>query len=59
MTTIMPQSELTKKAINWICEQKEAVDTPLSALIEQAAVRFNLGPKDVQFLERFFKEQES
>lgn len=59
MTTIMPQSELTKKAINWISEQRETVQKPLSALIEEAAVRFNLGPKDVEFLERFFKEQES
>lgn len=57
MSTVMPQSELTRKAVAWLSEQKtEKPDTPLSTLIEQAAMRFNLGPKDVQFLERFSQE---
>ena len=59
MTTIMPQSELTRKAIAWICEmQEEEGAKPLSALMEDAATRFNLSPKDVEFLQRFFKEKQ-
>ena len=56
MTTVIPQSELTKRAIDWICERQVALDNPSArrAAIEQAAVRFNLGPLDVKFLERFF-----
>ena len=60
MTTIMPQSELTRKAIAWICEAMEnQTDKGLVALIEEAGVRFNLGPKDMEFLQRFYKENQS
>ncbi|MDC0336401.1 hypothetical protein OAN24_05870 [Pseudodesulfovibrio sp.] len=57
MTTIMPQSELTRKAIAWISEMRQDERSkPLASLIEEAAVRFNLSPKDVEFLQRFYKE---
>jgi hypothetical protein len=53
----MPQNELTRKAVAWICETRDHGDKrTLSALIEEAGVRFNLGPKDMEFLLRFFKE---
>ena len=59
MTTIMPQSEMCRKAVAWIDEQRgERPDAGLARLIEEAAQRFNLGPNDCQFLERFFKEQD-
>lgn len=58
MTTIMPQSEMTRKAISWISEMQENISSKgISALLEEAAVRFNLGPKDVEFLQRFYKEK--
>jgi len=57
MTTIMPQSELTRKAVAWISEMLECkTDKSLVVLLEEAAVRFNLGPKDVEFLQRFYKD---
>jgi len=53
----MPQSELTRKAVAWICELRDNGDErPVPSLIEEACVRFNLGPKDMEFLLRFFKE---
>ena len=59
MTTIMPQSELTRKAIAWISEMKQGDSSKsLVALMEEAAVRFNLGPKDEEFLHRFYKENQ-
>jgi len=59
MATIMPQSELTRKAVAWICERREEGDLrPLSALLEEAGARFNLGPKDVEFLLRFYKDKQ-
>ena len=59
MSTIMPQSELTRKAVAWICEKREECETlSLAALLEEAAMRFNLGPKDVEFLHRFYKEKQ-
>jgi len=58
MTTIMPQSELTRKAISWISEmQQDDSDKSLDKLLEEAAVRFNLGPKDVEFLQRFYNDK--
>ncbi len=57
MTTVMPQSELTRKAVAWISEeQTNDTEKSLSQLVEEASVRFNLGPKDEEFLHRFYKE---
>ena len=59
MTTIMSQSELTRKAIAWISEmQEDEAGKSLNALLEEAAVRFNLGPKDVEFLQRFYDDKQ-
>ncbi|MGE4505840.1 MAG: hypothetical protein AB7D51_10870 [Desulfovibrionaceae bacterium] len=59
MSTIMPQSELARKALAWICEEREKPGAkPLAQIVDQAAMRFNLGPKDVEFLARLLAEQE-
>lgn len=59
MTTIMPQSELTRKAIAWIDEiQQSEPKQLLATTLEEAAMRFNLGPKDVEFLNRFYKDNQ-
>jgi hypothetical protein len=57
MTTVIPQRELTKRAIDWICEKQLKVDDADARrkAIEEAARRFNLSPLDEEFLERFFK----
>lgn len=57
MSTIMPQSEMCKKAVAWISDQLRETGKPLAGLVEEAAMRFNLGPKDCEFLQRFFAEQ--
>ena len=56
MTTVIPQSELTKRAIDWICEKggSEATGPELARHIADACARFNLGPLEQEFLERFF-----
>ena len=60
MATIMPESEQSRKAVKWIDEQhRERPETRLDVLIEEACQRFNLGPKDAEFLQRFFTEQGS
>lgn len=55
MATVVPQSELMKRAIAWI---SEAIKTKGSfgAVIDEASMRFNLSPKDVEFLKKFFTE---
>lgn len=57
MSTVIPQSELTKRALEWLCAQREErPGAALRLLIDEAAVRFNLGPLDVEFLERCLAE---
>ncbi len=56
MSTIMPCSDLARRAIEWISEGlKEG--KPLPQLLEEGAMRFNLGPNDQEFLTRFYKEE--
>ncbi len=58
MPTIVPQSELHRKALQWISERRprECDAACLARLIDEAAMRFNMGPLDVEFLQRFFRE---
>ena len=58
MTTIQPQGENIRKAIKWISEERQAgTATSNNRLVEQAAVKFNLSPNDVEFLSKFVKEE--
>ena len=57
MTTVMPQSELMRKAVTWVSERKTAGE-PLAKVLDEAGMRFNLSPKDQDFLRDFFKNSE-
>jgi len=55
MATIMPEGENVKKAVKWISAQlEEKNNEPLAILIEDAVFKFDLSPKDADFLTRFF-----
>jgi hypothetical protein len=57
MNTIMPKGESIRQAVKWISEKRsEHGARPLSALIEEAALRFNLSPKEEMFLRTNFSE---
>jgi hypothetical protein len=59
MPTVMPEGAAVRKAVQWISrEREENANKPLASLIEQACVRFNLSPKDAEFLQRFFTESQ-
>ncbi|MBU1205311.1 MAG: hypothetical protein KKH04_00035 [Proteobacteria bacterium] len=60
MTPIMPEGTAVRKAIQWISQKREEErKSSLMSLIDQACIRFNLAPKDCDFLHRFFSEQET
>ncbi|MEZ0576822.1 hypothetical protein [Halodesulfovibrio aestuarii] len=59
MTTIMPQSELVKKAVVYIYEQRKKYPKNFNKLLDQAGMRFNLSPKEAEMLKDFFKQSES
>ena len=58
MTTVMPQGELLRKAVTWISECIEKTGKSTAVLIDEAAMRFNLSPKDTEFLIKFFKDNQ-
>jgi len=58
MSAIMPEGAGVRKAVQWISKMREEGNTPLPALMDQACVRFNLSPKDCEFIHRFFTEGE-
>ncbi|HOC58516.1 MAG: hypothetical protein KBA28_02940 [Syntrophaceae bacterium] len=56
MATVMPESENMQKAIKWISDSLEdSTNQPLHMLIEKAVFKFDLSPKDTEFLMGFFR----
>jgi hypothetical protein len=59
MPTAMPEGAAIRKAVQWISKtREEGSPAALIVLIEQACMRFNLSPKDAEFLHRFFTESQ-
>ena len=51
MSTIMPESELVRRAAAWISGEREAQpEKSLHALLDEAGMRFNLSPVDQRML---------
>ena len=60
MTTIQPQGDALKKAIQWISEaRKKDPEVNSAKLVDQAAFQFDLTPKDSEFLLRFVRQEKS
>ena len=56
--SVQPEGEQLRKAISWIGQRRlEDPGTVLFKLIEEACVKFDLPPKDSDFLMRYFTEQ--
>ena len=57
MATIMPEGEAIRKAVKWIsAELQEDPGKAHQKLINEAVTRFDLSPKDAEFLTRFYRE---
>ena len=57
MSNVTPQGDALKKAIAWVSEQrKKSPDTSVIQLADEAALQFDLSPKDSEFLLRFVKK---
>ena len=57
MTTIQPKGEKVRQAVRWIsAELQENERLKLSVLIQEASMKFNLSPKEEEFLQAFYKE---
>ena len=59
MATIMPESVNVQRAIKWVSAILEENNQPLQKLVEKAVFKFDLSPKDTDFLNKFFRESNS
>ena len=58
MATIIPEGEKIRQAVKWISElRKEDENASIGLLIEKAALKFNLSPKDESYLRSFYTEK--
>jgi len=57
VSKIIPKGEVVRNAVRWISEEcKENSDAVINKLIQQAATKFNLSPKDEEFLKAFYAD---
>lgn len=55
---IQPEGEELRKAVKWISEERKYnPGTTIKTLIEDASVRFNLSPREEDFLLRTLLEE--
>jgi len=60
MSTIMPEGEDLQRAIKWISSNLEDnPNQPIFPLVEKAVFKFDLSPKDSEFLMSFFRKRKS
>lgn len=59
MTTVMPQSELIRNAVAWVNEHLALPGNSLKKLLDEAGMRFNLGPKEQEFLRDLFSKSDT
>jgi DNA replication protein DnaD len=57
MTTILSDGEMIRKAVKWISDERQTDQSKKhQQMIEEAAIRFNLSPMEVEYLNNFLKE---
>ncbi len=57
MTTIMPEGEAIRRAVKWISgELQEDPHKSIQILINDAVLRFDLSPKEAEFLTEFYRK---
>ena len=58
MATIQPKGDKVRQAVKWISEGLlEDEGRGIALLIQEAASRFNLSPKDEEFLSSFYTSE--
>lgn len=57
--SVQPEGEDLRKATKWISDQlRYEKNVSLREAIEKASVKFDLTPKDTEYLMRFFSKKE-
>ena len=59
MTTLQPEGEDLRKAVKWISEEHmDKPDRNYRSIIDEACLKFNLSPKDAEYLLQMAKKAE-
>ena len=52
--SVQPVGEDIRKAVKWVSEKRKfEPEKDLNKIIEKACIKFNLSPKEAEFLRRF------
>jgi len=58
MHDLLPEGEELRRAVKWISAHiQEDPEQTLNKLVQEAIFRFNLSPKDAEFLMRFYRKE--
>ena len=58
MSNIQPQGEDLRKAVKWLSEERQSDSgKDIKIIVQEACARFDLSPKDADFLTRFASEE--
>jgi len=56
---ILPKGEELRRAVKWIADKiKDNTDKPITELIAEVSLKYNLSPLDQEFLVRFYVDGE-
>ncbi len=58
MTTVMPEGKRVRDALQWISDQGKESENQ-DKLVQDAVFRFNLTPKEEEYLYHLFKKSRS
>ena len=57
MHDLLPEGEELRRAVKWVSAHlQENPDHPLHKLVQEAVFKFDLSPKDSEFLIRFYRK---
>lgn len=60
MSTIIPEGENIQRAIKWVSINfEENENQPVQQLVQKAVFKFDLSPKDAEFLAGFFRNHKA
>ena len=58
MHDILPEGEDLRRAVKWVSGNlQESPGQPVQPLVHEAIFKFDLSPKDGEFLTRFFRQR--
>ena len=59
MTTVQPEGEDVRKAVQWISDERQYGEPrALLKLIEEASLKFDLSPMEAEYLVNFFRNEQ-